>query len=95
MCFSWARLYIDLLKEFGIEARIVENNEHAKVKFSSGEYEITADLTDSFTDLFRVKFGFDTWNYNGFKSDGTRIGFSNKLLEVDKKINRLVRKLKI
>lgn len=87
VCYSWARLYIDLLEEFGIEARIVENNEHAKVKFSSGEYEITADLTKGFNDIFRIKFGFDTWNYNGFKNDGTRIGFSNKLLEVDKKIN--------
>ncbi len=84
VCYSWARLYIDLLEEFGIEARIVENNEHAKVKFSSGEYEITADLTKGFNDIFRIKFGFDTWNYNGFKNDGTRIGFSNKLLEVDK-----------
>ena len=87
VCYSWAKLYIDLLEEFGIDGRIVENNEHAKVKFSSGEYEITADLTKGFNDIFRIKFGFDTWNYNGFKNDGTRIGFSSKLLEVDKKIN--------
>lgn len=81
ICYSWSRLYVDLLTAFNINAKVIEKGGHAKALVMIDGYDIVADLTTNFTDFYFVKFGFPTKNYTCEKE-----GFEEKVGNVDKKI---------
>lgn len=77
-CFSWARMYVELLQSFGIVARVkyvddnfygrqtltLENStKHAFVEIILNGTIYISDLTASFKDLVAIKLGLDTY-YN-------------------------------
>lgn len=82
ICFSWADLYVKLLNAFGIEARVIKNDEHAKVYLVVDGFEIIADLTLNYLDIYLTKFGFETARYTS-----NNPGFQKKLEATNKKIN--------
>lgn len=81
ICYSWSRLYVDLLTAFNINAKVIEKGGHAKALVMIDGYDIVADLTTNFTDFYFVKFGFPTKNYTCEKE-----GFEEEVGNVDKKI---------
>lgn len=59
LCIQWAHLYVDLLKEFGIVARVRQKGEHRFVEvFMDGKTYID-DLIIGYTDITRIKFGMN------------------------------------
>lgn len=56
VCTAWAKIYKDLLKEIGIDAKIINTCRHRGVSFNIDESIIYADATiDKYMDLSRVK----------------------------------------
>ena len=81
ICFSWAQLYVDLLKYFQISAFLIESFNHKSVAIPMKYYTIVADLTANVRDFFAVKIGLPTYHYMAESLD-----FSQRVAEADQKI---------
>lgn len=64
VCKSWSKLYVNLLKEFGISAKVVGKNNHFKVEIILDNKEYIADLTNKYEDIFRIKFGLKVLHFH-------------------------------
>lgn len=64
ICFSWAHAYIDLLKCFGIEAKIGGNNQHAFVEMVIDGEAYQADLTKNGGEIALIKMGLRPLHFN-------------------------------
>lgn len=70
-CFSWSKIYHNLLSHFGIPSRVkyIYNEEngdiptHAYVEVYIGGKAYLSDLTASYKDMMGIKYGLDTY-YN-------------------------------
>lgn len=76
ICKLWSLLYSELLNEIGIENRIIKFG-HEYVMFKYNDEMWMADATTgNCSDLSRIKYGDDTWNFgkvlyqNGWDSKG-------------------------
>lgn len=64
ICTSWAKMYVELLQEFEIPAKIVDFGEHRYVKILVDEKEVVADLTwGIYKDISMIKLGFRPNNF--------------------------------
>lgn len=63
ICYSWAPMYVDLLRSFNINAKVIKNDRHAAVIIEIDGIEFFADLTSFNQDITRIKFGMEIKNF--------------------------------
>lgn len=63
ICYSWARMYHELLKELGIHSKIIHAFCHDYVEIFIGDCKITADMTQDYQDISYIKFGMKQSNF--------------------------------
>ncbi len=61
VCFSWARMYKELLENFSINCKIVQLMNHDNVQVFINKRRYLADLTASYEDITRIKFNMNTY----------------------------------
>lgn len=91
-CIQWSKIYVELLKEFGIIARTERTGEHMYVKaFLNGNTYID-DLMQK--DIMRIKFGMRALNNNmqieinkPKRTTENATSFQNKELDVERFLN--------
>lgn len=64
ICFSWANMYVDLLKAFGIEAKVVGTDKHAFAKIVINGETYQADLTINGGEISLIKMGLRPFHFN-------------------------------
>lgn len=82
-CFSWAFLFVDLLKEFDISAEVKTirkgtSKEHAYVESTINDEIYLLDLMAKFEDITRIKYGFPTI-FNLKISNNSNISTQNQM----------------
>lgn len=59
-CYSWSYMFVDLLRAFGIPAKVILSHDHAFVEsYINGETYVS-DLMIKYQDIKRIKFGMAT-----------------------------------
>jgi phosphoglycolate phosphatase-like HAD superfamily hydrolase len=62
ICYSWARMFKQLLNAFGIKAEEKKGFCHLYVEYEINNQTYVADLMKDYEDIFRIKFGLKTEN---------------------------------
>lgn len=84
ICYSWAKMYHELLTEFGISSRIVHDFCHDYVEISIHDRKITADMTKDYQDISYIKFGMKKHHnfYIGSpQNEQKEINYADKILK--------------